>query len=110
MKGNAQERTMKIGGKTYAFGKDTKFTIHNAETNEDITGFTIEKVAMKSNVQERTIKIGGKTYMFDKDAKFTLHNTETNEDVASFTIEKNDDEIITWFGDVGIGWVEREEG
>lgn len=64
---------------------------------------------MKGNAQERTMKIGGKTYAFGKDTKFTIHNAETNEDIASFTIEKNDDEITTWFGDVGIGWVEREE-
>lgn len=64
---------------------------------------------IKGNLQERTMKIGGKTYIFDKDAKYTIHNTKTNEDVASFTIEKNDDEIITWFGDVGIGWKDTEE-
>ena len=63
---------------------------------------------MKGNVQERTIKIGGKTYIFNKDTKFAIRNTETNEDVASFTIEKDGDEIVTWFGDVGIGWKDTE--
>ena len=63
---------------------------------------------MKGNVQERTINIGGKTYIFNKNTKFAIRNTETNEDVASFTIEKNGDEIVTWFGDVGIGWKDTE--
>ena len=64
---------------------------------------------MKGNVQERTIKIGGKTYMFNKNTKFAIRNTETNEDVASFTIEKNGNEIVTWFGDVGIGLKNTED-
>ena len=64
---------------------------------------------MKGNVQERTIKIGGKTYMFNDNTKFAICNTETNEEVASFTIEKNGDEIVTWFGDMGIGWKDTEE-
>lgn len=63
----------------------------------------------KGNAQERTMKIGGKTYMFNKNTKFAIRNTETNEDVASFTIEKNGDEIVTWFGDVGIGWKNMED-